>query len=105
MNNTARYTLCTFIVICLQGEKFSSVKDRIQKRLDVPDKEFEKVSMHSLCTEIMSSVTVCTGFMLSLMVVESICSRNQPVQSFWLEEILCSLIRLKLAVLLWRLTK
>lgn len=30
-------------VYLFQNEKFSSVKDRIQKRLDVPDKEFEKV--------------------------------------------------------------
>lgn len=28
-----------------QNEKFSSVKDKIQKRLDVPEKEFEKVCL------------------------------------------------------------
>ncbi|XP_053388715.1 ubiquitin carboxyl-terminal hydrolase 7-like [Mercenaria mercenaria] len=31
-----------FLLVIKNNEKFSSVKDRIQKRLDVPDKEFEK---------------------------------------------------------------
>jgi hypothetical protein len=31
------------IILFFQGELFSKVKERIQKKLDVPDKEFEKV--------------------------------------------------------------
>lgn len=39
------YMYATFDL--LQNEKFSSVKERVQKMLDVPEKEFEKVkSLH-----------------------------------------------------------
>lgn len=31
------------IHVAMQGEPFARVKERIQKRLDVPDKDFEKV--------------------------------------------------------------
>ena len=34
--------ICSCLCI-LQSEYFSNVKERIQKKLDVPDKEFEKV--------------------------------------------------------------
>ena len=32
-----------FLLKIKQGETLSKVKERIQKRIDVPDKEFEKV--------------------------------------------------------------
>lgn len=34
------YLMC---IIIPQNELFSDVKNRIQKKLDIPDKEFEKV--------------------------------------------------------------
>ena len=47
------------LCLCLlfQGERLSSIKERVKNRLDVPDREFEKVSMlkshvsHALCAE------------------------------------------------------
>lgn len=35
-----------FFIRIKQGEPFSRLKERIQKRLGVPDKEWEKVSIH-----------------------------------------------------------
>lgn len=39
-----------FLVKVKQGELFSHVRERIQKRLDVPDKEYEKVSNSVNCS-------------------------------------------------------
>jgi len=37
------FLLCYYCLYCLQKEPISQVRQRIQAKLDVPDKEFEKV--------------------------------------------------------------
>ena len=39
--------MCIFV---LQGEMFAHVKERIQQRLEIPEKEFEKVTVIYLYT-------------------------------------------------------
>jgi len=44
-----------FLLKVKQNEPFSKVKDRIQKKLEIPDKEFEKVNIKRIMSRRMVS--------------------------------------------------
>lgn len=51
-----------FLFKVKQGEHFSHVRDRIQKKLDVPDKEYEKVSINNFCHDFTPCIIIYLQF-------------------------------------------